>query len=212
MNERQSIRSLVCGMQGTGKTRVAIDFINALKNNPYEKNVLVLSPDPDELSLSFLPEISADQLRYTRPIFHRLTFDESDEKFYIKIRDGFSNGLLVVDDGTFFLANSRNETFNKMIMRARQKNIDIIYVCHGMGTIPPSFWAYFNHLILFYTSDNLNNPTARKNIPDIEDKIKWQKEVNRTAQQTGNAYYKKAFKLQPTVNDFIKTHTHGKEI
>lgn len=207
MNERNSKRIFICGAQGVGKTHISLMFAAATLSAG--KRVLILCPDGDEQILKPFPIIKAEALS-TFPKISRLIYDEDDPDFFEKVKDektGFKNGLVIVDDGQFFVVNQRNEIFNKYIMRARQKNIDVIFSCHGMSTIPRSFWSFFTDLILFYTSDGLNS--ARQNIPDFEEKREWKERINNTVMTTKNIRYCEHFKLQPSVYDFLQLNENN---
>lgn len=206
MNERYSKRILIAGAQGCGKTHTSLEFAAiTLQNN---KRVLILCPDNDETLIQRFPEVKIHQLTtFTKIGF--LVADFKDKFFYEKIaneKTGFRNGLFIIDDGKSFTINSRNEDFVDMIRRARQRNLDVIFSCHGMTDVPPSFWTFFTDMILFYTSDNLKKSSY--SIPNMEEKIEYQQRVNDTAWNTGNGRYKEHIKLQLSVQDFLKNRNN----
>lgn len=197
--KRQAKRILICGAQGTGKSLMSLKFIKLTLASKFEKNYFILCPDDDETLFQKFPVIKPEDL----PRSGKIIFDEDDENFFITIKQRAIHGIMVIDDGQFFVSNQKNEQFEKMIQRARQKNLDIIFSCHGMTNVPRRFWTFFTDLILFYTSDSLD--IARANIPDIDEKKQWQTEVNNKVKESRNFHYCKTFRLQPSVFDFLNS-------
>lgn len=170
---RRQFFTVIAGGQGCGKTTFAFKMINSFLK--FKKPVLCVIPDDEEKLFWDIDEIinTGDNDNY---LAHELrNFKEgikkiycSDVKLFDIIRNNFRNGLIVIDDARVYL-KSRDEPFRAMIMRRRQKNNDIIFICHGLSEIPPSCNSFLTDLILFNTTDdfkkwNISEKEKYKNI------------------------------------------------
>ena len=73
----------------------------------------------------------------------------------------FRVGLLFFDDcRTYLTATTDTALFRVMISR-RQQMVDVCAVGHGFTHIPPAFFTYTTHVVLFHTTDNIS---TRKNV------------------------------------------------
>lgn len=85
-----------------------------------------------------------------------------DVKLFTTIRKNFKGGLIVSDDARTYLT-SRDEPYRRMVMRRRQMNSDVFFICHGFSEFPPSCNFSLTDVILFETIDerdkwNIANP------------------------------------------------------
>lgn len=100
--------------------------------------------------------------------------------------------MLMFDDAAFYLADSRAEHFRKILMKNRQTNNDVVWICHGLSEIPPSFWTFFSVLILFKTTDSFER--KKHAYPGFEAMAKRVELVNELAIK--NKYAHKYFRLR----------------
>lgn len=164
MSRRQE-RILVCGTNGTGKSRFADAIIQAY---PKEKVSLIIDPDGSEELFDKYTEITEDLIPYQNQWgTNRAKCMYTSAKIFDTIltppREKF-NGLLVLDDARNY-SGSRDEHLLRLFRRSRQKNMDILFICHGLSEIPPSLITFSTKLVLFNTVDswqrlkqNITNP------------------------------------------------------
>ncbi len=184
---RQPESILIVGAQGSGKTTLADQLIQ----NSIRKTLIV---DSDGLEKTWhkYQVLTKDQIFRFKSGRARIIFDEEDPQFFKILRHGFHNGVMVFDDAAFFLADRRAEHFRKMLMKNRQTNNDVIWICHGLSEIPPSFWTFFSVLILFKTTDSFER--KKQSYPQAEAMAKRVEYVNKLAVK--NPYEKKFFRLR----------------
>lgn len=152
---------IVAGTNGTGKTTFAEKLISTLK-----KPVIVIDPDGMEKTWQKYPTIEKSDIYYLQPGKKvRIIYDDDDKTFFEMLRT-IKNSAIIFDDAMFFLEDRKNENFRKLFIRRRQLNNDIIFICHGLSEIPPSFWTFATHLVLFKTRDGFER--SKKNIPNFE--------------------------------------------
>ena len=81
----------------------------------------------------------------------------------------FRHGLLVFDDCRSYLLDKPSVYLKNMLISARHYDVDIIAVGHGFTSVPPQFFTYATHFMIFATTDN---PVKRKNdvqnFPSVE--------------------------------------------
>lgn len=125
---------LVSGQQGSGKTYFAMNIFNK-----YKGKKLFIAPDLNDNTTASIPVLSKNSNQ------GKIAY----EKKYDNALINFSNGLLVFDDARFYFHQNRNETFRKILIRRRQFNRDIIFIAHSLNEIPPSYFYFCTHIVLF---------------------------------------------------------------
>lgn len=185
MNERETTCILIAGAQGCGKTTYALEMFNS-----YPKQGIIIDTGAGEEAFDVFPEVTIQQLKDNREKV-KILYDESKDFFPIMSRN-FANGIILFDDGMYFMADRKNENFRKLLMTRRQRNIDIVFICHGITEVPPSFWTFCTHLVLFKTIDNIKR--AEKNAPQYDRIEKATIYVNEMSKK--NPYHKEILKLR----------------
>lgn len=163
MQNRNQIFSIYVGKQKSGKSHLARKA--AEKFIAAGKKVLVIDNGSGEPIWEDLPYIEKSELR-TFTGFKQILYNHTDKNFFLSFIGNFWGGLIIFDDGKFFMSNSKNESMMKFISTRRQHNADIFFLCHGITEIAPAFWTFANHLVLFPTRDNLDR--RRNVIPEFE--------------------------------------------
>ena len=98
----------------------------------------------------------------------------------------FKKGILVFDDCRTYLGDRTDEQIHNIMIRRRQKMIDVIAVTHSFTEMPRRFYPFTSDLFLFQTKDSIN---MRKGIAlNVEDLKRIQAEVNAQA-RTNKHYY-----------------------
>lgn len=154
--QRQCIFWIVVGTNGVGKTT----FVkNIIERYPTNRNVLIADPDGYEPAWYKFPEIPSVDLipNMTKHRFRHMNPDKEDLEYY----KTFQHGMLVLDDCNHYLQANLQHQMKQILVRRRQNDIDIIAVAHSLTEVPPKFWNFASHLVLFKTG------TMRKqvNIP-----------------------------------------------
>ncbi len=184
---RQPESILIVGAQKSGKSTIADKFIQESA-----RKTLIVDSDGLEKLWHKYQEISKNDIYRFNKGRARVIFDEDDPRFFRNIRKTFFGGMLVFDDAAFFLADHRAEHFRKILMKNRQTNNDVVWICHGLSEIPPNFWTFFSILVLFKTIDSFER--KKQSLPGFEAMATRVEIVNRLAQKDPHAY--KIFRLR----------------
>lgn len=174
---------MVCllGTNGTGKT----SFLRALVEK-LETRVLVITPDDIEWSDCPLNELErASNFRFDgiqRHIF--------DPKTTLGKIEHFQKGVIIFDDCRAYLTANTDQAIRQLIIRRRQREVDVFAVAHGFTEMPPVFFTFASEIVLFETKDNI---VRRKNcLKDYERVLEVQQQVNAKAKK--NPHYKEVIK------------------
>lgn len=147
-SNRYAISSIICGINGTGKTTFLKKLLSELVQ--VGNRVLVVTPDPIEWKEA-TPIRSWTEL-YNFEGMRRIVYSESTMD---NIRKYYSNGVLVFDDARTYIRAQSNDFMQWLQIRRRQAGIDLFSVFHGLTQVPPVYFTFATNLILFYTKDNI---------------------------------------------------------
>lgn len=166
------------GYFGSGKTTKAKELLNFKVNNG--SRALIITPDDSEW-------LDVDQVKI--PSVELITFEGlrkiifDDNSIIERLADnrfGFKNGILVFDDCRTFLDAQVDKTLRNIVLRPRQRMLDIIYIVHGFREVPPAFLTYTSTFFLFNTKDSIE--TRKKDLGMNYDILKQhQIEINKEA-------------------------------
>lgn len=193
---RRQLFALIIGCPGCGKTTYAFLIANSILNQG--KPVLWVIPDDEEKAFWDIEELCdtedleelAYQLRHFTSGMKKIFCE--DIKIFDVIRSNFKNGLVGMDDARVYL-KSRDEPFRKMIMRRRQMNCDMLFICHGLSEVPPSTNSFITDVILYQILDDIDSWT-------ISNKKLYIPYVNRINQKAKtNPYYSERIKLRDVI-------------
>ena len=67
----------------------------------------------------------------------------------------FRRGILVFDDCRAYLHAATDDRVRQLIIRRRQRMVDVLAVGHGFNEVPPVFFTFASEIILFRTTDNV---------------------------------------------------------
>lgn len=173
---------VVIGTNGTGKTTLVKKLVLAeLKKK--DSHILIVVPD----------DMEWPSVPFVHPKFpHRIENYVGARKIIYEegilqiISDRFKNGLLVFDDCRAYFTASLDTELHTLLIRRRQKMIDIVAVGHGFTEIPPKFFTFATDLVLFRTIDNIDR---RKNVLNNFDLMKAaQARINARAEKEPHFY------------------------
>jgi len=153
---RQVLFFIIVGTNGTGKTTLTRKLIA-------NRKTLVL--DPDGLEWSNLPTIDIDEVSLLKEgKSARIIAPEPKEIVELV---NYRNGNLVLDDCRYYVRSRIEEGVRQLLVRRRQKDVDIFAVAHSLNEVPPTFWTFATHLVLFKIKDNPQR--LKQNIPKYKE-------------------------------------------
>jgi len=169
--KRKQFSLLIAGKQGCGKTSKLFDIINGYGN---EKICFVYNGTGED-KIDRLPTIQLEQIYTTGQRMFKVNFDANPKARFFERLEKVTLGtkgtqmqrlLLIFDDGMYFLSRPKEYDFENILRTRRQRNLDLIFVTHSISEIPRQYWAFFNSLLLFQTSDAVGS--AKYKIPNFE--------------------------------------------
>lgn len=172
-NERAAKLTIILGTNGTGKTTL---LENILLSS--EQKALVVTPDDIEWQKYETVELnSPSDFNYTG--IRRHIFNPAKKGGTLDRLEYFKRGILVFDDCRAYLQSSTDDYIRQLIIRRRQRMVDVFAVGHGFNEVPPVFFTFASDIILFRTVDNV---VRRKNcLKDFERMAQAQERVNKKA-------------------------------
>lgn len=142
---------IILGFNGTGKTTLLKKIVsNEIKKK--DSKVLIVTPDDaewNEYPYNYIQ--NANQLNFEGA--NRTIYNEYDT--LQKIQAFYRKGMLIFDDCRSYLRSNTEMSIHNLLIRRRQKMIDIIAVGHGFTEVPPKFFTFASEIILFQTKDNI---------------------------------------------------------
>lgn len=167
---RAAALTILLGFNGTGKTTL----LRYLLQQSGQK-VLVVTPDDAEWTDCPLTELS----RPSDFVYRGIRRHIFDPETTLDALDKFKRGILVFDDCRAYFQDHTDPRVRTLLIRRRQREVDVFAVGHGFTQVPPVFFTFATRYILFKTVDNVER---RKNcIQDFELVKAAQAEVNRRA-------------------------------
>lgn len=161
MKVRQGVFIIIVGTNGTGKTTLTRQLIAA-----NGRRILVV--DPDGIEWHDLATIESGDINRIKQGKRARIIAPTPEDLSQLV--SFSEGSLVLDDCRYYVKARIEESIRKVFVRRRQRGIDIYAVAHSLNEVPPTFWTFATHLILFKTTDNPDR--LKHNLPGYEERIK----------------------------------------
>lgn len=149
--ERPAKLVILLGTNGTGKTTM-------LRKILAESGQRALIVTPDDIEWTDLPvnELTTKKdFEFTGMCRHIYNPEKTLDaiKFYKK-------GILVFDDCRSYFQNNTDPRVRDLLIRRRQRSVDVFAVGHGFTQVPPVFFTFASDYILFKTCDNIK---MRKN-------------------------------------------------
>jgi molybdopterin-guanine dinucleotide biosynthesis protein len=182
---RQPIFIIIVGTNGTGKTTL----LHKMIKKTGRRSLIV---DPDGYEWRNLPTVEISEIlevnkRLKKGKAVKIVGPEAED---IKLLDKYTKGNLVLDDCRYYTDSRLDKDMRKLFIRRRQKEIDIFAVSHSLVDVPPGFFTYATHVIMFKTADNPDR--VKKNIPNYSEMMQMIKRVN----SSKNAHYFEEFSLK----------------
>lgn len=148
MDNRYAISTILCGINGTGKTTMLKKILEKMRS--FGNRILIVTPDPIEWQEA-QPINKWAELKYFDGM-RRIIYSPETMK---RIQQYYSNGVLVFDDCRVYIHSQSNDFMQWLQIRRRQAGIDLFSVFHGLTQVPPVYFTFATNLFLFYTKDNI---------------------------------------------------------
>jgi len=182
LEERATKMIVVLGYNGTGKTTFIKKLVIAeLKKK--DSHCLIITPD----------DIEWTGLEDVHPKYpHRVkTYVGARKMIYQEgvleiVSENFRKGLLVFDDCRSYLGSTTDQDLHNLLIRRRQKMLDIVAVGHGFTEVPPKFFTFASDIVLFRTIDNIKRrEDCLKDYPVMKEA---QERINKIAEKNPHYY------------------------
>lgn len=174
--ERAAKLIIILGFNGTGKTTITKQLVANEMKKPSGRGLVVT---PDDIEWQTLPDVNTRLNHHIKEYvkFRKIIYQPGVLNW---IAEYFRNGLLIFDDCRAYLGATTDQELHNLLIRRRQKSIDIIAVGHGFSEVPPKFFTFASEIILFKTMDNIQR---RKDvIRNFEEMKAAQSRINEKAQ------------------------------
>lgn len=185
MTEAQPKLYTIIGTNGTGKSTFCKRMIQRTLDNG--GRALVITPhDMEWLDVEWI-ELSDRKAVHQFTGIRKVIYEKDTLQ---NILSSYKNGLIVFDDcGVYFNAKIP-DLLRVLFISRRQKNLNQIVVGHGFTQIPPIFFTFTSHFVLFRTTDKVDG--RKKVLQNFELIKEHQNQVNKTARK--QQYYHRIIK------------------
>ena len=144
--ERTARLTVILGANGTGKSTLIRDILKA--ND--EKSLVITPHDVEWLDCEHVDlDKSADFLFSG---IRRHIFDDDKKDGTLGKVKYFKKGKLVFDDCRYYFEDKTPKALRALLIARRQRMVDVFAVGHGFNEVPPVFFTYASHIILFRTT------------------------------------------------------------
>jgi GTPase SAR1 family protein len=160
---REAAVNLVVGAKGYGKSTWLKNHLakHPKRNQLVYKNAGRIS-DPAFSSFPLVPFYS-----YRGGRAKISDFDVEYREFIDQVYKHFKNGVVVVDDASFYEQDNITPELKRLIVMNRGPAIDVYLVFHGLSDVPIKLFSYINNIILFHTTDSFTYKKSK--IPEMRD-------------------------------------------
>lgn len=146
-NERATKLTILLGFNGTGKTTLLREVL--LHS---QQRALVVTPD--DVEWTDFPENPLQTRKdYAFTGIQRHIFNP---EYSLDAIAHFRKGILVFDDCRSYFQDRTDPKVRELLIRRRQREVDIFAVGHGFTQVPPVFFTFASDYILFKTVDNID--------------------------------------------------------
>ncbi|MDD5006520.1 MAG: hypothetical protein PHS33_08505 [Candidatus Omnitrophica bacterium] len=162
---RVNLITLVVGDRGTGKTtyvKGSRDLkINGLLDTYQKAGSRALVVDTfDNPIWRDVPVITPEQIQTFAGLARIFSSDTSSLMKLIEQR--LYNSVLIFEDATKFLRRWLDDSTRKFVLDSKQKNLDIYFLFHYLGAVPPDLARISDYIVLFKTNEGFNSYLKNK--------------------------------------------------
>jgi GTPase SAR1 family protein len=162
-SKRANTAWVIVGRKHTGKSTL----INGIaKGYPKDKKVLIVdvngSPAYNEhawITAPMLPRWKNGIYRY---------YDSDQDLMMDNIIQTFRHGLIIFEDCTKYIKANPGQRVKSFLVDHRMWDADLIFTFHSFKRVPPLFWEMTDKVIIKKTSEQIDTPKNRNEIPNFE--------------------------------------------
>jgi hypothetical protein len=185
ITERAAKMTIILGANGTGKSTLLHDIIT----HGNEKSLVITPDDSEWRKYAEVELLEKDDFVFSG--VRRHIFDPQKKCGTLDKIHMFKKGKLIFDDCRAYLLSATDLRIRQLLIRRRQRMVDVFAVGHGFTEVPPVFFTFATDIILFRTTDNI---FKRKDcLKDFEKMLEAQKRVNAMAAK--NPHYYEVIKI-----------------
>ena len=148
--------TIVLGFNGTGKTTYLRNTLLALWTQAHRRGerlkILVITPDDAEWTQFEENTLMRSDDFVWDGIMRHIWNDQHTPD----ILEYYKNGIIVFDDCRCYFKDNLDPRITELLIRRRQRAVDVFAVGHGFTTVPPKFFTYYSDAVLFKTVDNID--------------------------------------------------------
>lgn len=148
-DQRIRFLTIILGTNGTGKSTFIKKLISKLDEQG--ERTLIITPDENEFtSLKEWKLEDPKEFDFKGVRKHIFT----DKKVFENIGNNYRRGALVLDDCKVYMPTNLESlpVFRDLLIRRRQKEVDVFVIAHSFNQIPPVLFSFVNKFVLFKTS------------------------------------------------------------
>jgi hypothetical protein len=159
---RNNIVSVIVGTRGTGKT----DFVKNLlcsSLSGFKKKLVVDTFDSDvwknlktwnwsNQENILVPILPPENFSRWNSGIYRMFHSDTDYLMQL-IQDHANNCQIVFEDATKYVGSKLSKDMKKFVLDSKQKNLDLIFIFHSLGSVPPDLIRVADTLTLFKTNE-----------------------------------------------------------
>lgn len=146
-NERAARLTILLGFNGTGKTTL----LKQILRGSGQKTLVIT---PDDIEWTEYP--STELLRPSDFVYSGIRRHIYSDENTLDALSQFRKGIIVFDDCRSYLKDSTDARVRDLLIRRRQREVDVFAVGHGFTQVPPVFYTFATSYILFKTVDNID--------------------------------------------------------
>jgi len=182
--ERVAKCDAIVGAVGTGKTTFLRESV-VMPMVAAGHRALIVTPDAKEWNNIEILTSYEDIATFTG--IKRMIYRDGRLE---KIREYYSNGVLVFDDARLYI-NAQSDDFMRWLqIRRRHQGIDLFSVFHSLAQIPPIYFTFISNIVLFHSLGNIKKRTNEIDDYILEEIAVAKAEILKEV-QNGNKYAKK---------------------
>lgn len=105
-----------------------------------------------------IPIMTTGQMkRWKTPTIYRI-FGSNTDEILQTISNDLKNSLIIFEDASKYIRKNLQAEVRAFILDSKQKNLDMVFLFHGFGYVPPEMFRILDLITIFKTDD----PTYRK--------------------------------------------------
>ncbi len=150
---------LIIGGRGSGKTTLGKNVMLQLLNTNPEMYGLVVDTFDHPAYRSGFVQITPKMLERIKTRACYRVFGSNTYDIMRSIEANCFNATILFEDASKYIYGTIPDETKKFILDSKQKNLDLIFMFHGFGFVPPALYRLVDGIFLLRTNDS---PLTRK--------------------------------------------------